>query len=537
MTTNETPYNNYAAPPQTFSLSPDMTYIIEKKPKNPFKPDVYDFCFAMLTFVLGYLCSRWVFFSWMGWGVALFTLFYLITITAYFIVKGVFVNNRIVWFWFIVTCLIGISYALFDNIGIASIRALFLFGAAVYYVILASGRMIMGYSGNFLLVDCLNAFILIPFRNIINQYVSFSALRKERKRGRSLPIFAGILIAVVLAAILIPMLLRADSGGFGIIIKFFTDLFTINLFEFLFYAFFAIPIAAYIYGLVSGSAHDRHTNTIKPESVDRKTTALRFLQPATVFIILGTVCGLYLVFIFSQIPYFFSAFTGNRPEGWLIFSEYARQGFFELCGIAAINLALLTILNVTSKKQRAESRLLKVFNITFALITLVLIATAFSKMALYIDAYGLTMPRLLPCVFMVFLAIVFIVLIALQKWNFSIVRFSLITGAVMICILCLSNPDALVVRYNTDRFLNGTLQEYDVETLNRAGKAGILPALDVLSKTDDMQLKYEISQYLEYWNFPIFQSHRQSLEYFITQEHLNAKGFQGAHQCTSLCDH
>jgi len=380
--------------------------------------------------------------------------------------------------------------------------------------------MIMGHSGNFLLVDCFNAFILIPFRNFFNQYVSFSVLRKEGKRGKKLPIFIGILIAIVLSAILIPMLLRADSGGFRVIVKFFTDLFTIHLFEFLFYAFFALPIAAYVYGLISGSAHNRHTDTIKPESVERKAAALRFLQPATVFIVLGTVCGLYLVFIFSQLPYFFSAFTGNRPDGWLIFSEYARQGFFELCGIAAINLAILTIVNVTSKKQRVESRVLKVFNIALAFITLVLIATAFSKMALYIDAYGLTMPRLLPCVFMVFLAIVFIALIALQKWNFSIVRFSLITGAVMICILCLSNPDALVVRYNTDRFLNGTLQEYDMEILYRAGKAGILPALDVLDRTDDMQLRLDISQFLETWSFNITEPHRQSLESLIVQERL-----------------
>ena len=526
MTNNEVPLNNYAAPPQTFTLSPGIVNIVEKKPKIPFKPDIYDFIFAIVTFILGYLCSRWVFFAWQGWGVALFTILYLAAVTAYFMIKGVFVNSRIVWFWFTITCLIGISYALFDNMGFSFERALFLFGAAVFYVILASGRTIMGHIGNYLPADCLNAFILIPFRNFLNQYVSFSVLRKGEKRGRALPVFIGILIAVILSAILIPMLLRADSGGFSMVFKFFADLFTVHLFEFLFYAFFAIPIAAYIFGSLSGSAHGRHTDMIMPDSVKKKAAALRFVQPATVFIVLGTVCVLYLVFIFSQTPYFFTAFTGNRPSGWLIFSEYARQGFFELCGIAAINLAILTVANVTSKKQRIESRLLKAFNIALASITLVLIATAFSKMALYIDAYGLTMPRLLPCIFMVFLTIVFIALIALQKWDFSIVRLSLIAGAVIICVLCLSNPDALVVRYNSDRFINGTLKEYDVEILYRAGKAGVLPALDVLDRTDDLMLKIEISQYLKTWSFQISESHRHSLESLIAQERLNAAGFR-----------
>jgi len=439
-------------------------------------------------------------------------------------IKGTFISSRSVWFWFAVTCLIGLSYALFENRGISAISAMFLFGAAVYYVIVASGRTILGRTGNYLLMDGINAFILIPFRNFINQYLSFSVLRKGEKRGRSLPVFIGILIATVLLAILIPMLLQADSGGFGMIIKFFSDLFTVHIFEFLFYTFFAVPIAAYIYGLISGSAHGRHTDSIKPEAVEKTAAAMRFVHPATVFIVLGTVCALYLVFIFSQIPYFFSAFTGSRPAGWLIYSAYARQGFFELCGIAAINLVILTVANVTAKKQRTESRLLKVFNIALAVITLVLIATAFSKMAMYIDAYGLTMPRLLPCVFMVFLTIVFIALVFLQKWDFSIVRLSLVTGAVMICILCLSNPDALVVRYNTDRFMNGTLKEYDVDILYRAGRAGVIPALDVLEWTDDLQLKIEISQYLQLQEYFTEAAHRQSLESLTALDRLKKEG-------------
>jgi len=498
------------------------------KEKIPFKPDVYDLWFAVFTFLLGYLCSRWVFFSWMGWGVALFTIFYLLSTTAYFKLKGVFINKPVVWFWFGTTLLTGLSYALFENIGFVMIRASFLFGSAIYYVIISSGRTILGHTGNYLLLDGLNAGILIPFRNFINQYVSFSFLAKGKKKGRIFPAVTGIAVAFIMLAILTPMLQRADSGGFNIILDFLYNLITFSIFEFLFYAFFAVPIAAYIFGLISGSAHGRYTDTIKQEAAEKKVAALRFVQPATVFIVLGSVCILYLVFIFSQLPYFFSAFTGNRPEGWLVFSEYARHGFFELCTIAAINLLIILFANITSKKQRIESRLLKTYNIILASITLVLIATAFSKMALYIDAYGLTMPRLLPCVFMIFLTIVFAALIVLQKHNFSIVRTALITGALIICIMSLLNPDALVVRYNSNRFINGTLQEYDVNILYRSGRAGVRPALDVFYHTTDMQLKHEISQYLSYQTFNydmVFYndiSHRQSLELFLSREALTA---------------
>jgi len=356
----------------------------------------------------------------------------------------------------------------------------------------------MGKTGNYFLVDGFCAFILIPFRNFFNQYVSFTALGKGEKKGKRLSVFIGILLAIVLIAVLIPLLKRADSGGFAIILNFFANIFAINVIELVFYSVFSIPVAAYIYGLASGVAHKKGTAIIKPESAEKTVASMRFIQPTTIFIALGAVCGIYLVFILSQTPYFFSAFTGRRPEGWLVYSEYARRGFFELCTIAAINLAVITLGNVMSRKQRMESRLLKAFNIALSLITLVLIATAFSKMALYIGAYGLTMPRLLPCVFMVILAAVFVALIALQKFKFSIVRFALVTGAVLMCVFCLINPDAIVVRYNTDRYLSGTLPHYDMEILYRASSAGVFPALEVYETTQDESLKNEIVWYLEY---------------------------------------
>jgi len=498
---------------------------VAHKPENAFKPAMSDFIFALVAFVLGYLFSRWVFFSWQGWGVAAFTAAYLLTATAYLMKKQIFANSAAAWFWLIVTLVAGVSYALWENRGFAPIRAMFLFCAAVYYVIVASGHMIMGKTGNYLLIDGINAVVIIPFRNFFNQYVSFSALRRGKKNGKILPAILGVVIALVLAAILLPMLEQADSGGFGILLTFLRDLFWFDFAGVVWYALFAIPVAAYLYGLISGSAHGKGTDIVKPESAKKTVAVMRILQSSTVFIVLGAVCAIYLIFILSQLPYFFSAFTGKRPEGWLIFSEYARQGFFELCGIAAINLVILTVGNVTSRKHRAESRPLKAFNITLTVITLVLIATAFSKMALYIDVYGLTMRRLLPCVFMVFLAAVFAALLALQKWDFSIVRFALVTGAVLLCALCLSNPDALVVRYNADRYLSGTLSEFDTEILYRAGSAGAGPAIEVYRTTQDEALKKELAAYLGNQAIWKREAHQISVETYQLRERILSEGF------------
>jgi hypothetical protein len=262
------------------------------------------------------------------------------------------------------------------------------------------------------------------------------------------------------------------------------------------YCLLAVPTAAYMFGLVSGSAAGRGTDAFTEEKAEKAVAAAKITPPVTINIILGAVCVIYILFIACQLPYFFSAFTGTRPDGWLSYSEYARQGFFELCGVAAINLALLTAANVLCKKPRAENIVLRVFNIVLALITLLLIATAFSKMTLYIGAFGLTIQRILPCVFMVLLAFICIAVIVMQRVKFSIARASLIFGAVLFTALCLADTDSLVVRCNTDRYLSGTLAQYDTDILYRSGPAGVGSALDVFNTTSDTVLKEKIRDYL-----------------------------------------
>ena len=158
---------------------------------------------------------------------------------------------------------------------------------------------------------------------------------------------------------------------------------------------------------------------------------------------------------------------------------------------------MLAAANILSVKPRNRNPALRVFNILLSLITLVLIATAMSKMALYIDVFGLTILRILPSVFMIFMAIVFIGVIVMQKAGFSIVRVSLVAGAVLFTALCLVNVDGLVVRYNTDRYLAGTLTDYDTSLLFRAGPAGVAPAIEVYEATTDETLKTELTRFLK----------------------------------------
>lgn len=470
------------------------------QPKEPFEADRKDSILALFVFALGFFFARWVMFSWQGWGVTVFTVGYCFAITMYLIKKGASMT-RSGYFWLIAVVLTGISYSLYANNGLEPFRSLFLFCAAVYFVICATGQLILCKTSNWLFLDGINGLFVIPFKNFGCQYKSLSSPKYiKRSLGRQiLSITLGLLLALLVAGMVLPLLMRADSGGFSKIANGIYEYYrwVQNQFmDIILDGILAVPIAAYLFGLVAGCVHNRGCNTFKREGTQNTVESVRVLAPATVYTVLGLICCLYLVFIGSQLPYFFSAFIGQRPEGWQIYSEYARNGFFELCQIAAINLSLLTIANLLCIKSQRDNHMLKIFNCLLSLLTLILIGTAFSKMALYIGAYGLSIRRLLPCLFMVFLAVVCGAVIALQKWQFSIIRLSLVVGASMICMLCLLNPDSFVARYNADRYLSETLDNFDVQILYLSGPAGIDPALKVYAKTGDEELKAELKAYI-----------------------------------------
>ena len=497
--------------------------------KEPFEADRRDSIFALIAFILGFFFVRWVLFSWQGWGITAFTAVYCIAVILYIIKKGVRIPPA-GWFWWCAVMLTGISYSFYSNNGLEPWRSLFLLCAAIYAILCASGQLIAGKTGNWLLLDGINGMFVIPFRNFGSQYKSLASfgLKKRFKGKQALSIALGLLLALFVIGMVLPLLLKADSGGFAKIADriyesflWIQDRIIVDLRN----CILAIPVAAYLFGLIAGSVHKRGSRAFRKDAVEHLAESVKVLSPTTVYTLLSLVCLLYLVFIGSQLPYYFSAFAGRIPEGMQIYSTYARSGFFELCQIGLINLSLLTAANLFIRKPRNKGTALKALNFMLSLLTLLLIATAFSKMVLYIMVYGLSIRRLLPCLFMVFLAVVFCGIIALQKWQFSIMRLSAFTGALMVCALCLLNPDGFVARYNADRYLSGTLSDFDVEILYQAGAAGVDPALKVYDQTGDEELKTEIKTYI----------------YNIRQKVLDASGkaqddFQRMHARQEIAD-
>ncbi|MFP2927546.1 DUF4153 domain-containing protein, partial [Pyxidicoccus sp. 3LG] len=164
------------------------------------------------------------------------------------------------------------------------------------------------------------------------------------------------------------------------------------------------------------------------------------------------VDALFLVFAGFQVAYLFIGGASSPAEGYT-YAEYARRGFFELLVVSMLTLALVMAL---ARWTRRESPLAEgAFRVGASLmvaLTLVIVASAVKRMALYEDAFGYTRLRLFTHVFMFALGAVLTWRAVTLWWRperFAIGAFVTALGAVL--AVNAINPDALIVRLNLAR--------------------------------------------------------------------------------------
>jgi hypothetical protein len=186
------------------------------KGKVPFAVEPIDSYFALFSFVLGFLFARWLMFAWQGWGVTLFTVIFCVSVLFYLQKKEVQIPKAS-WFWLAVVILIGLSFSLWSNNGLAPLHGLLLFGSAVYWILWATNLLILGKTSDLLLLDSYNALFVIPFGNFGCQYQSLAFLgtNKDGRRRQVFSVALGLLLSFIVAAMVLPLLMEADSGGFN----------------------------------------------------------------------------------------------------------------------------------------------------------------------------------------------------------------------------------------------------------------------------------------------------------------------------------
>ena len=282
----------------------------------------------------------------------------------------------------------------------------------------------------------------------------------------------GIVIAVPLLCIVLPLLSAAD-GAFE---SFLDKLFEFELgfdFSHLVFACMLCPLTC---GMLFSLKHKKATAKAKPNDFAKP----KGMDPMVTAGFLGVLSLCYLLYVYSQLGYFFSAFAGGIPDGVKNAASYARRGFFELCIISVINFGAIALALFKTRTEGAY-KVCKWFSLFISLFSILLIGTALSKMLLYIKLYGMTILRILPSVFMLLLVLAFVLLILrIFRGAFNYMRIFATACAVTLAIMNFVDISAVSANYNAEMYLNTEaawhIDSVDIDYLRLLGDPAV-PAL------------------------------------------------------------
>ena len=435
-------------------ISEPLPVYIPKPPKPDFVLDKRDRVFAALLFAL----------SLVGLSPAVFDGFcaaFGVSFAALFLLFSVFLyrrDTRLSAFSCVCGVLALLSCAVFFTTSAAAIRLLTACGAAVLSVVWFSalcGKPILG--GELGLAERV---LRQAGDSITYAPRSIRAVFRGGKRSKAL---LGLLCALPVFCVVVVLLSDSDAAFEGLTSHLFVDagrvvsrvLLAVCLFPFL---------------LSLGFSLRKTPDKEKPEK------ARKGLDTSFIASFLGLLSAAYLVYLFSQLAYFVSAFSGILPKGYTFsYAEYARRGFFELFGVAAINLVLLYLTLLLSRKKDGKLPVvLCVCGVFVDVFTLFLICTAMAKMILYIRQYGATVLRLGTSAFMLFMAVVFLaLLVRFFTAKIRVLPLAAVTAAVVLLVLGIGNLPGFCARYNYTHYISADLPTVDTAYLRELGDEGV----------------------------------------------------------------
>ena len=330
-------------------------------------------------------------------------------------------------------------------------------------------------------------------RSFTQVFPAFRGLLRKKECGKKgAGVIWGVLAAIPVLFVLVPLLMSADAAFEGLMsqvtIRFPENSELVS----------SLILGLGIFILAYAQAVSLRANPGRAPAQARQGK----VSPAAVNGFLGVCSLVYVLYLLSQGAYFFSAFRGILPRGFTS-ADYARRGFFEMAWVVALNLVMVGIVTALvrrepSKKVPLATRLLCLF---FCLFSLVLIATAFSKMALYMGRFGLTRLRVLTSLFMLWLALwVLAAAICLFHPRFPHMKVAVIAALVLASLACWWDLDGAVAQYNVRAYETGKLQTVDLDTLAYLSDSAI-PYIGELTEAEDPNVAWQAQNILLDWAY------------------------------------
>lgn len=194
----------------------------------------------------------------------------------------------------------------------------------------------------------------------------------------------------------------------------------------------------------------------------------------------GMLVALFAVFVGVQVVSWFGGSEYVQRTADLTYAQYARTAFWQLTAVTVLTLAVIGVTARIAPRESAQDRLwFRGILGALSVLTLVVVASALSRMWAYQEAYGFTVLRLLVEACEVWLGVVYLLIIVAGvrlsgRW---LPKAMLTTAVGALLVLSALNPEYLVTRQDVQRWQ----QTHRLDAIYLSGlSVDILPALDGL---------------------------------------------------------
>jgi hypothetical protein len=312
---------------------------------------------------------------------------------------------------------------------------------------------------------------------------------RENGRHNIFPLLRGLLLALPVLIIFTLLLTSADL----IFADRVSDLLSLDIFDEVLEWFWRGTLILLLSGLLAGGlafALTRRANEDEQSRLEQllstlpRAFSIGFIETSTILIL---VSMLFASFVAIQFTYLFGG-VANVTEAGYTFANYARRGFFELLTVAILTMLLVLGLNWLARREsKGQIRLFNALGSLLIGLVLVMLVSAWRRMALYEAAFGYTELRLIVYVCMAWLAVT-LVWFLLTLWarpdRFAIGALLAVMG--FLITLNLINPDAFIARQNLDRYvITGDLDAAYLATLSNDAVPQLLRGLNLTVGDDE----------------------------------------------------
>jgi len=362
--------------------------------------------------------------------------------------------------------------------------------------------------------------LFFPLKKYITVFFRDLSRKREESNGHYKKVLIGFLIAAPLVLIFGILFASADAIFADYIKRVFDLEFDVStIFRVCRTIVMWTVLSAFFYAIVS-----------KEHILSEKKLLVERFDSTIVFTILLVLNLLFAAFVLIQLKYLFGSYDYVLTHR-MVFSEYARKGFFQLVW-AVVFAGLIFLIVYRSFAHHGMKWPLKVLHLLFLVQTGVIAISALKRMNIYQEAYGFTVLRLFVewFIYLVLALIVVGCLSVVLKWSFrNVVYTSGCVGLVAFVVLATLNIDYVIARKNVTRFVEegktldfGYLNKLSIDTL---------PAFSVFEQKDTLE-KLPAQERLSFFN--LLKNKREVLNNKLTALEFNINRYRVAESLVNL---